>query len=519
MQLPHDMAQMDAKQLRDLAAALFAQVTQKDHELKHKQLKIDQLTHEMAVLKRWQFGRRSEKLNPAQRSLLEETIDADLEAIERELEALQTERPTRTKSVPRRAALPAHLPRRDVPHEPDSTVCSCGCKLERIGEEISERLDYQPGSFEVERHVRGKWVCRRCETLIQAPIPAQIIDKGIPSAGLLAHVLVSKFADHTPLYRLAGILERSEVAVPPSTLGAWVGVCGVELTPLAEAMKADLLKRAVLHADETPVSMLKPGLGHTHKAYIWSYGSTQFDASPLVVYDFTESRGGHHARAFLGDWTGKLVCDDFSGYKALFSRGVTEVGCAAHARRKFEELKDTERSDLASEALLYFGLLYDFEAKARDQSLDAAGRQRWRQQHARPVADHLREWLTRQRMRVPDGSATAKAINYSLGRWQALTRYIDDGDLPIDNNWLENRIRPIAIGRKNWLFTGSLRAGQRAAVIMSLIQSAKLNGHEPYRYLKDVLQRLPTQPASRLAELLPHRWKPAPTPTAAPLNA
>jgi len=270
----------------------------------------------------------------------------------------------------------------------------------------------------------------------------------------------------------------------------------------------------VLHADETPVSMLKPGLGHTHKAYIWSYGSTQFDASPLVVYDFTESRGGHHARTFLGSWSGKLVCDDFSGYKALFGRGVTEVGCAAHARRKFEELKDTERSELASEALLFYGLLYDVEASAREQLLDAAGRQRWRQQHARPVADHLREWLMRQRQKVPDGSAIAKAINYSLGRWEALTRYIDDGDLPIDNNWLENRIRPIAIGRKNWLFAGSLRAGQRAAVIMSLIQSAKLNGHEPYRYLKDVLERLPTQPASRLEELLPHRWKPAPSKTA-----
>jgi transposase len=508
MQLPRDMAQMNAQELRDLATALFTQVTQKDQELKSKQLKIDQLTHEMAVLKRWQFGRRSERLDPAQRSLLEETIDADLEAIERELEALQTQRPEPTKAIPRRTALPAHLPRRDISHEPDSTVCRCGCQLERIGEEISERLDYKPGSFEVERHVRGKWVCRRCETLIQAPIPAQIIDKGIPSAGLLAHVLISKFADHIPLYRLEGILERSEVSVPCSTLGAWVGVCGVQLAPLAEAMKRELLQRAVLHADETPVSMLKPGLGHTHRAYIWSYGSTQFDASPLVVYDFTESRGGHHARAFLEGWSGKLVCDDFSGYKALFERRVTEVGCMAHARRKFEELKDTERSELAAEALLFYGLLYDVEANAREQALDAAGRLRWRQQHARSVADHLREWLTRQRMKVPDGSATAKAINYSLGRWPALTRYIDDGDLPIDNNWVENRIRPISVGRKNWLFAGSLRAGQRAAVIMSLIQSAKLCGHEPYRYLRDVLDRLPTQPASRLEELLPHRWQP-----------
>jgi hypothetical protein len=178
-----------------------------------------------------------------------------------------------------------------------------------------------------------------------------------------------------------------------------VGAC--QLGPLAEAMKAALLQRTVRHADETPVSMLKPGLGHTHRAYIWSYGSTQFEASPLVVYDFTESRGGHHARALLGAWSGKLGCDDFSGYKALFDRSVIEAGCLAHARRKFEELHDTERSDLAAEALLFYGLLYDVEANAREQSLDAAGRQHLRQQHARPVADHLRDWLTRQRLKVP----------------------------------------------------------------------------------------------------------------------
>jgi len=247
-----------------------------------------------------------------------------------------------------------------------------------VGEEISERLDYQPGSFEVERHVQGKWVCRRCETLIQAPVPAQIIDKGIPSAGLLAHVLTSKFADHIPLYRLEGILERSGVSIPQSTLGAWVGACGVQLAPLADAMKRELLERTVLHADETPVSMLKPGLGHTHRAYSWSYGSTQFDALPLVVYDLTESRGAHHARTFLGNWSGKLVCDDFSGYKALFARSVTEVGCMAPARRKFEEIKDTERSELAAEALLFYGFFYDVEANAREQSLDSAGRLRWR---------------------------------------------------------------------------------------------------------------------------------------------
>lgn len=513
MQLPRDLAQLNAQELRELATSLISQVTQKDQELKSKQLKIDQLTFEMALLKRWRFGRRSEQLDPAQRSLLEESIDEDLQAIEQELEALSArpERPTPPKDKPRRTALPAHLPRREVRHEPETTVCSCGCSLERIGEDVSEKLDYTPGLFEVERHVRGKWVCRSCESLIQAPVAPQIIDKGIPTAGLLAQVLVGKYADHQPLYRQEDIFERAGLALPRSTLAQWVGACGVALAPLAQAIKVALLSRSVLHADETPVPMLKPGLGHTHRAYLWSYGTTQFDPLPLVMYDFAEGRSGHYARAFLGTWSGKLICDDFSGYKALFKRGVIEIGCMAHARRKFEELHKNQRSEIAAEALVYYGLLYDIEAEAREQQLDALGRQRLREKHARAVLDHLREWLTRHRAKVPDGSATAKAIDYSLGRWKALIRYIDDGDLPIDNNWLENRIRPIALGRSNWLFAGSLRAGQRAAVVMSLIQSAKLNGHDPYRYLKDVLERLPTQPASRIDELLPHCWHAAPT--------
>jgi hypothetical protein len=213
-----------------------------------------------------------------------------------------------------------------------------------------------------------------------------------------------------------------------------------------------------------------------------------------------------HAREFLGNWSGKLVCDDYSGYKALFERGVIEVGCMAHARRKLHDLYANHRSEIAEDGLRYFSALYEVEREARERKLDAKGRLELRQQRAKPIAEALRQWLTRQRGQVPDGSATAKAIDYSQGRWAALTRYLEDGDLPIDNNHIENRIRPVALGRSNWLFAGSLRAGQRAAAIMSLIQSAKLNGLDPYRYLKDVLERLPTQPASRIAELLPQCW-------------
>jgi len=497
MELSRKITQMDAAELRDLTATLLAQLAERDlqinardQELKHKQLKIDQLTYEMATLKRWQYGRRNEKLDVVQRSLLDESIDEDIEAISLEIEALKIEPSSPPKAKPRRVSLPASFPRREIHHEPEDTECNCGCRLERIGEDVSEKLDYTPGVFEVERHIRGKWVCRRCERLIQAPVPAQIIDKGIPTAGLLAQVLIAKYLDHAPLYRQESIFERAGLALPRSTLAQWVGACGVKLQPLLEAMKELLLARTVLHADETPVPMLKPGLGRTHRAYLWSYSTSEYDALPVVIYDFAEGRGGVHAREFLGNWSGKLVCDDYAGYKALFERGVIEIGCMAHARRKFHDLYANHRSNLAEDALRYFAALYEVEREARERKLDADGRRLLRQQRSKPIAENLRQWLTRQRGQVPEGSAIAKAIDYNLGRWAALIRYLDDGDLPIDNNHIENRIRPVALGRSNWLFAGSLRAGQRAATIMSLIQSAKLNGHEPYRYLKDILERL-----------------------------
>lgn len=505
------LASMNAQQLRDFAASLIDQVARLDSDNRSKQFRIDQLTHEMAVLKNWRFGSRSEQLQGEQRLLFEETIDADLEAIALELQALQRREDARPeREIPKRAALPAALPRVDVRHEPDRTVCGCGCQLKRIGEDISEKLDYTPGVFTVERHIRGKWACAKCQTLIQAPVPAHVIDKGIPTAGLLAQVLVAKFLDHQPLYRQEGIFERCGLAIPRSTLAQWVGACGVQLQPLVEALRQAVLRRPVLHADETPVAMLMPGKGKTHRAYIWAYGTTQHDSLKAVVYEFADSRSGKHARQFLQGWSGKLVCDDFSGYKALFGTAVTEAGCMAHARRKFHDLWLSNKSALSDEALTYFRALYDVERDGA--ALDASDRHRLRQLRSKPIVDSLHEWLVLHRQRATDGTTLAKAINYSLKRWTALTQFLDDGNLPIDNNWLENRIRPIALGRANWLFAGSLRGGQRGAASMSLIQSAKLNGLDPYQYLKDVLGRLPTHPASQIDDLLPHRWKPAVAP-------
>ena len=511
---------LSAQQLRQIVRSLMVDVAGQRNEIAFKQATIDKLTHEMAVLKRLKFAAKSEAFTAEQKSLIEETLDADLAALALEIERrAPIAKNPHDKQQPKRAALPSSLPRREISHEPDSTLCGCGCQLKRIGEDVAEKLDYVPGVFTVERHVRGKWVCTKCQTLVQAPVPAHIIDKGIPTTGLLAQVLVAKYADHLPLYRQEGIFERAGLAIARSTLAAWVGQCGVHLQPLVDALKTELLGRGVLHADETPVAMLKPGNGKTHRAYLWSYCTTVYDPIKAVVFDFADSRGGQHARAFLGlpgeqGWRGKLVCDDFSGYKACFELGVTEAGCLAHARRKFHELWADHKSPIGEQALKFFVELYDIECELGE--LQPEQRRRIRQERARPVADALHQWLTQQRQRVPDGSATAKAIDYSLNRWRALVRFIDDGDLPPDNNWVENQIRPIALGRNNWLFAGSLRAGRRAAAIMSLIHSARLNAHEPYAYIRDVLERLPMHPASRISELLPHRWCPSDADTLGP---
>jgi len=498
-----DLSTLDADQLRQLASRLM-------EEMRGKQALIDKLTHEMAILKRLKFAASSEAYSGEQQRMLFETLDTDIEALTAEIEQLAPTKPANDedrKRQPKRAPLPAALPRKEIRHDPDSTTCGCGCQLQRIGEDVAEKLDYQPGVFTVERHIRGKWVCRQCETLVQAPVPPQIIDKGIPTAGLLAHVLVAKYQDHLPLYRQSGIFGRAGLAIPDSTLAQWVGVCGVQLQPLVDALRQELLAQPVLHADETPVAMLKPGNGKTHRAYLWSYCSTSMSTMKAVVFDFAESRAGRHAGDFLGDWRGTLVCDDYVAYKALFRQGMMEAGCMAHARRKFHELYANHQSQIAEEALKLFGVLYDVERQVQEFDIDA--RRAARQQLGKPAADTLHAWLLAQRQRVPDGSATAKAIDYSLGRWGPLTHYLDDGAVPIDNNWVENQIRPIALGKKNWLFAGSLRAGQRAAAVMTLLHSARLNGHDVHAYMKDVLERLPTLPASRISDLLPHRWTPA----------
>ena len=460
----------------------------------------------MALLRRHQYGRRSEGLDVRQMSLLQEGIDEDIAALETEVEKiLVKEKPKADSSKPKRQSLPDHLPRTLIRHEPDSTMCPCGCQMKRIGEDISEKLDYEPGTFSVERHIRGKWVCGQCESIKQEPVAPHIIDKGIPTANLLAQILISKYADHLPLYRQQQIYARAGIDLSRSTLSDWVGRCGVELSPLVNRLRDILKQESVLHADETPVSVLMPGKKKTHKGYVWSYASTRFSSIQSVVYDFCPTRAGKEVRRFLEGWTGKLICDDYPGYKASFREGITEIGCMAHARRKFHDWYEASQSPIALKALQSIQLLYEIEREG--QGMNSQDRYQLRQSKSKPLLIKYHKWLVGQREQVNHGSKTAKVIDYSLKRWEALTRYVDDGDLPIDNNWVENQIRPWAIGRSNWLFAGSIRSGQRAANIMTLIQSAKINNIDPHQYLTDILTRLPTTKWSQVDQLLPHQWK------------
>ena len=526
---PEDLKGLSPEAVTQLATRLLAQVTaqaqqieqqhllvqRRDAELKFKEAKLEKVTFELARLKAWKFAARTERMSAAQRQMFEETAAEDQADLEAQLQALQGQSDDgrdneagKAPRKPRREKLAEHLRRVEHLHEPADTTCGCGQPMERVGEDVSERLDIVPAEFFVHRHVRGKWACRCCQTLVQEPVAPQVVDKGQPTAGLVAHTLVSRFVDHVPYYRQEQINARSGVHTPRSTLASWSGAGGAALTPLYEALREFVLTAKVLHADETPVAMLDPGAGKTKKAYVWAYARSAFDSTPAVVYDFSPGRAARHPIEFLGRWSGTLTCDDYAGYGSVLKlHGRVEAGCLAHARRKFDELAKVGTSPIAAQALQRIAWLYRIEQEIAGVS--SAERLAERRRRSAPLWEELHAWLRHERGKVPDGGGIAAAIDYSLRRWEALGRFLHDGDVAIDNNHIENLMRPWAMGRKAWLFAGSELAGQRAAVVMSLVQSARLCGHEPWAYLKDVLERLLEHPNHRIDELLPHRWVPS----------
>ena len=490
------------------------QIESQAQAIQFKDAKINSIMFELRRLKAWRFDAKTERMNAEQRQLFEETLAADQADLEAQLAALKAvskesgdTTDSSTRRQPKRQALPEHLKRVDHHHEPQSTTCGCGQAMVRIGEDVSERLDIIPAQFFVHRHIRGKWTCKCCQTLVQEPVEPQVIDKGMPTAGLVAHTTVTRFVDHIPYYRQEQINARSGIHTPRSTLASWSGQAGAALIPLYDAHRKFVLSCSVVHADETPVAMLDPGAGKTKRAYIWAYARSGFDVSPGVVYEFCVGRGAKYPLEFLKGWSGTLVCDGYGGYdKVMDEERRIGAGCLAHARRKFDELIKDNLSPVGTQAIQRIAALYKIEREIK--GLSVQDRHAARQSSSKPLCKDLHEWLKLERLRVPEGSATAKAIAYSLNRWDALTAYLDNGAVQIDNNHIENLVRPWAMGRKAWLFAGSELAGQRAAVVMSLLQSAKLHGHDPWAYLKDVLTRLPGHMNSRIDELLPHRWQP-----------
>ena len=492
------------------------EITRREQEIRLLEIKTQKLAFELAHLRRFRFGATSEAFSGEQRSLFEEDLDQDVAAVEAELAAEEIaadpvpSRPASRRPHPGRTPLPPHLERIEVLHEPERCTCAaCQAALVKIGEDVTEQLHIEPAVFKVIRHIRPKYTCRACETVHAAPVAPAIIDGGLPTSGLLAYVALAKYLDHLPLYRLEQRAERQGVALSRRTMSTWIGQLGVALSPLVDRLVAHLREGDSLHADETPVRQLDPGKGKTKRAYLWAYRSNDLTGGPpMVVFDYQATRSGQWARTFLADWSGHLMVDDYAGYKALFGEKVIEQACWAHARRKFFELHAAMggKHPLAAEALERIGRLYAIEAEARGQGLSITARQALRAERAIPELQSLKDWLTRLSLTAAPGSGLANAIHYLLRRWSAFAAYAETGHLPMDNNPVENAIRPIAIGKKNWLFAGSERAGKRAAAIQSLIGTARLNGIDPAQWLRDTLEKLPTWPNSRIDELLPVRW-------------
>jgi transposase len=407
-----------------------------------------------------------------------------------------------------RKPLPKELPRRRIEHPvpPEELTCpECGGEKQRIGEEVSEQLEYIPSSACVIEHVRPKYACRCCQGhVVTADKPYQPIEKGLPGPGMLAHVVTSKFADHLPLYRLEGIFWRQGLDISRSTMCGWMAAVAKLLEPLQLLMKAEVFKSKVIHTDDTPVPVLDEACpGRTKTGRLWVYLGDR--DRPYAVFDYTPNRSRDGPRSFLTGYRGYLQADAFGGYDGIYAGGdIKEVACMAHARRKFFDAQTTNPAG-AVEAMARIRMLYDVEDAARELTSDL--RCQLRQERSKPRLDDLGKWLEGQSRSVLPKSPLGEAIHYALHNWAALNRYLEDGDLAIDNNAAERALKCVAIGRKNWLFAGSDRGGRTAATLYTLVVSAKHHHLDPFAYLRDVIDRYSAHPARLIAEFLPDKWK------------
>jgi transposase len=518
----------DPDGLRAAVLAMRAELVAERAERRRVEDQNERLRHFIRQLQRMQFGRRSEKLDPDQLALaLEDLEQAVAESEAEEEKADQQVRHARGRQRRQsRGALPDHLPRIEVVIEPEQTACPC-CNgtMHVIGEDRSERLDVIPARYQVIVTRRPKYGCRACAgAVVQAPAPPRLIEGGLPTERMVAHVLVTKYADHAPLYRQAQMLVRQGITIDRSTLASWVGYAAAELKPLWRLIRDQLLGSAKLFVDETTAPVLDPGRGRTKTGYFWAiarddrpWGGSD---PPAVVYSYAPGRGSEHASALLKDFRGILQTDGYVAYKSVAGStggtgdktsdgtGVTLAHCWAHCRRRFFDIAKAGPAPIAREALQRIAALYEIEAEIRGKS--AAERQAVRQVRSKPLVAALKLWFQQRAAELPRKSALAEAVGYALNHWNGLVRFLDDGRIEIDSNTVERSMRPIALNRKNALFAGHDLGAENWAVLASLIETCKLHGVNPEAWLADVITRLVDNwPNRRLAELTPWAWQAA----------
>lgn len=497
----------DVSTLQQMVLQLLGQIDTQARENLDLKFQLD-------ALKRQVFGRKSEKMDPNQRLLFENLF----QALDKQLEAQQAQHPTptdenasgsgkKTKSTKPssrrngRAPLPADLPRVPEYHDPDPRLIE---GMRCIGEDITEILEYIPAGFYIRKIVRRKYAeADGSGSVVMAPLPALPIEKGRPGPGVLAYIITSKYCDHLPLYRQEQIFERHGLSVPRSTQCDWIRESAALLEPIALEAKRQILASDVIHTDDTHIPVQDKHRTSVRKGYLWPY----IDKTYHVYFDYTTVRNREGPSDILQGYTGRIQADGFNGYDDLYGDDkATEVGCWAHARRKFDQALSSDPIR-ANEMLALIGQLYAVENHARDEGLDAAEILALRQEISKPIMDQIGPLLARWHSAVLPQSPMGKAITYAVNQWHALQVYLTDGMLSIDNSLAERIVKLVALGRKNWLFAGSDAGAKRAAILYSLIASCKLCKIDPLIYLRDVLERINTQPASRIAELLPPRWK------------
>ena len=497
------------EEIRRLEAELDAhrqRMSEQAEELDSRRERIEHLKLMVEKFRHMIFGKKSEKL-VLKLEQMEFELEED-ETTQAEAEAIAERVSPRKEQKPRseRKPLPEHLKREEVMHRPERDCCpDCGGGLRHFGDDISEQLEYVPESFKVIRHVRPKFTCTGCDRVVEAPAPSRPIERGLAGPSLLAHVIVSKYADHLPLFRQSEIYARQGVELPRSTMAGWVGAASDLLSPLVDAIQKHVLAGRKLHADDTPMPVLAPGNGKTKTGRLWTYVRDERPAgeqtAPAVWFAYSEDRRGEHPRQHLKNFTGALQADAYAGFHHLYGNHIYEAACWAHARRKFHDIHLAHASPTTTEALARIGALYAIEDEIRGKPVDL--RLSVRQTRARPLLDDLRKWMEKALRSLSSKSETAAAIRYALSRWRSLTRYTEDGLLEVDNSAAERALRAVALGRKNFLFAGSDCGGERAAAMYTLIGSAKLNGLDPELYLRTVLAQIADHPISQIQDLLP----------------